>query len=87
MRSQRAKGDAELFCEQVVLGGERPGCEQLVSAAMADPESDLSSEEEITVLGIEVRGDTAEVRIEDDGGRTDATFVETDMGWRFRVSD
>jgi hypothetical protein len=81
------EGDAELFCDQVLLRGNRPRCERLVGRAMADSASDLATEERIAVSSIQVHGATADVEITDDGERYEATFVKTPDGWRFRIFD
>jgi hypothetical protein len=81
------EGDAELFCDQVLLRGNRASCERLVGRAMSDSASDLATEEKIAVSRIQVHGATADVEITDDGERYEATFVKTPEGWRFRIFD
>ena len=85
-----ADGDAQRFCEDVTAlrGSPVDDCVSLVEEAMAASDSDLGTAENVEVLGQpRIDGDSAELRVRDDGEVTTFSFSKEPAGWRLNVTD
>ena len=81
-----ATHDAGLLCADVMADPPSSSLEQctdFVSSEMRDPRSDLSRSDVLEPIGApRVAGDTATLRVADDGVRSEVSFERGPSGWR-----
>ena len=81
-----ATHDAGLLCADVMAdppSSSLEECTDVVSSEMRDPRSDLSRSDVLEPIAApRVAGDTATLRVADDGVRSEVSFERGPSGWR-----